>query len=201
MEIGSKLTVKGARDYLLVKEALTGKSEKAFSDLMGYYWDTIYFMLLKMSGNREDAEDLTIETFGKAFANLSQYTPDYAFSTWLFRIASNHCIDFIRKRKKNVLNNDGNEDLSNTDKVDRLPEASAGPDESLIRGQKVVIVRQVVDRLKPRYQRLVRLRYFEEKSYEEISQELNLPLGTVKAQLFRARDLLLQILKGTQDFI
>lgn len=201
MEIGSKLTVKGARDYLLVKEALAGKSEKAFSDLMGYYWDTIYFMLLKMSGNREDAEDLTIETFGKAFANLAQYTPDYAFSTWLFRIASNHCIDFIRKRKKNVLNNDGNEDLANTDKVDKLPEASAGPDESLIRGQKVVIVRQVVDRLKPRYQRLVRLRYFEEKSYEEISQELNLPLGTVKAQLFRARDLLLQILKGSQDLI
>jgi RNA polymerase sigma factor (sigma-70 family) len=100
MEVNRKLTPKGARDFKLVNEALDKGSQKAFSELMGLYWDTIYFMLLKMTGNREDAEDLTIEAFGKAFRFLPQYTPDYAFSTWLFKIASNHCIDFIRKKRK-----------------------------------------------------------------------------------------------------
>lgn len=201
MEVEPTLTAKGIRDYQLIKAAIEGEDQHAYAELMGLYWDTIYFMLLKMSGNREDAEDLTIETFVKAFGNLSQYTSDYAFSTWLFRIATNHCIDFIRKRKKNVLNKDGNEDLGNPDKLENLQDLSGSPDESLIRGQKVAIVRQVVDRLKPRYQKLVRLRYFEEKSYDEIAVELNLPLGTVKAQLFRARDLLYKILDGAQDRI
>jgi RNA polymerase sigma factor (sigma-70 family) len=201
MEVEPTLTAKGIRDYQLIKAAIEGKDQHAYAELMGLYWDTIYFMLLKMSGNREDAEDLAIETFAKAFGNLSQYTSDYAFSTWLFRIATNHCIDFIRKRKKNVLSKDGNEDLSNPEKLENLQESSFSPDESMIRGQKVVVIRQVVDRLKPRYQKLVRLRYFDEKSYEEIAVELNLPLGTVKAQLFRARELLYKILDGTQDRI
>ncbi len=201
MEVEPTLTAKGIRDYQLIKAAIEGEDQHAYAELMGLYWDTIYFMLLKMSGNREDAEDLTIETFVKAFGNLSQYTSDYAFSTWLFRIATNHCIDFIRKRKKNVLNKDGNEDLGNPDKLENLQDQSGSPDKSLIRGQKVAVVRQVVDRLKPRYQKLVRLRYFDEKSYDEIAVELNLPLGTVKAQLFRARDLLYKILDGAQDRI
>lgn len=201
MEVEPTLTAKGIRDYQLIRAAIEGKDQHAYAELMGLYWDTIYFMLLKMSGNREDAEDLAIESFAKAFGNLSQYTSDYAFSTWLFRIATNHCIDFIRKRKKNVLNKDGNEDLSNPEKLENLQESSFSPDESMIRGQKVAVIRQVVDRLKPRYQKLVRLRYFEEKSYEEIAIELNLPLGTVKAQLFRARELLYKILDGAQDRI
>ena len=201
MEVTHGLTPKGARDYQLVKEALDQKNQKAYATVMDLYWDTIFFMLLKMCGSREDAEDLTIEAFAKAFSNLAQYTSDFAFSTWLFRIATNHCIDFIRKRKKNVLSRDGNEDLTNNENLDTLPEASDSPDESLIRGQKIVFVRQFVSKLKPRYQQLVRMRYFDEKSYEEISGELNLPLGTVKAQLFRARDLLLKIAGDAQEKI
>lgn len=201
MEVEPKLTPKGLRDYKLVTEALSGKNDRAFSELMGLYWEAIYYMLLKMTGNPEDTEDLTIETFSKAFSNLNQYTADFAFSTWLFKIASNHCIDFIRKKKKNVLSIDGNEDIDSADNMEYLGGTEAGPDESMIRGQKIVIVRQLVDRLKPRYQNLVKLRYFEERSYEEISQMMNLPLGTVKAQLFRARELLSQIIKASRDNI
>lgn len=194
-----KLTPKGARDFKLVREALEDGSQKAFSELMGLYWDTIYFMLLKMTGSREDAEDLTIESFGKAFRYLPQYTPDYAFSTWLFKIASNHCIDFIRKKKKNILSYEGNEDLGDPESRVIVAGDAESPEGELIRGQRIRHMRQVVSRLKPRYQDLIRLRYFEEKSYEEISEELDLPLGTVKAQLFRAREFLYNILKNSRE--
>ena len=91
---GLKLSEKALQDYELVKKALQG-DEKAFARLLSRYKDTIYFMLLKMLNNRSDAEDLTLEAFGKAFKNLHQYSPTYAFSTWLFKIASNNCIDFL----------------------------------------------------------------------------------------------------------
>ena len=201
MEIEPKLTPKGVRDYKLVRDVLSGENSRAYAELMDLYWDTIYYMLLKMTGSPEDTEDLTIETFSKAFNNLSQYTPSFAFSTWLFKIATNHCIDFIRKKKKNVLSNEGNEHIDSSDNMEYLEGSGSGPDESLIRGQKIMLVRQVVDRLKPRYQNLIKLRYFEERSYEEISVMMDLPLGTVKAQLFRARELLYRIIHPSRDHI
>ena len=101
MEINLRLTDKALRDYELVKAALERGEQNAYAELMRNYRDSLYFMMLKMTNNPQDADDLTIEAFGKAFKNLRQYTPDYAFSTWLFKIASNNCIDFIRKRKMN----------------------------------------------------------------------------------------------------
>jgi RNA polymerase sigma-70 factor (ECF subfamily) len=199
MEVKANLTEKAQRDYKLVREAVDNGTQKAYSELMAIYKDTIYFMLLKMAGNHEDAEDLTIEAFGKAFKNLEQYTPDYAFSTWLFKIATNNCIDFIRKKKKNVLNYESNEELNESNKASNLPSETDDPEEKLLRSQKVKMMRQVVEGLKPRYRKLIELRYFEELSYEEICQELNLPLGTVKAQLFRAREFLFNILKNSKD--
>ena len=152
-----------------------------------------------MVNNRDDADDLTIEAFGKAFKNIRQYTPDYAFSTWLFKIATNNCIDFIRKKKKQMLSidkgietDDGGELLIDI-KSDRLD-----PEESMMKKQKVLMMRDVVEKLKPRYKNLVELRYFQELSYEEIAEQLNLPLGTVKAQLFRAREFLYQIMKNSE---
>lgn len=99
MEVTSHLTEKALRDYKLVQQAIGDGNQHAYAELMKNYRDSLYFMLLKMTNNPHDAEDLTIEAFGKAFKKLHQYTPDYAFSTWLFKIASNNCIDFIRKRK------------------------------------------------------------------------------------------------------
>lgn len=198
-ELESNLSEKALLDYKLVCKARDNGDQQAYASLMGRYRDSIYFMLLKMVNNKDDAEDLTIEAFGKAFKRLDQYTPNYAFSTWLFKIASNNCIDFIRKRKKNTFsidktfNNDEGDEVSLELKSDVLD-----PEEKVMQKQKIKMMRDVVETLKPRYRTLVELRYFEEKSYEEISEELELPLGTVKAQLYRAREFLFQILKNTK---
>src|SRR5664279_4926106 len=100
MEIASRLTEKAQRDYALVQRAVQFGDQKAYAELLNNYRDSLYFMLLKMTNNPTDAEDLTIEAFGKAFRNLQQYTLEFAFSTWLFRIASNNCIDFLRKKNR-----------------------------------------------------------------------------------------------------
>lgn len=202
MEINSHLTDKALRDYKLVISAVRTGNQKAYAELLNYYRNSVYFMLLKMTNNSDDADDLTIEAFGKAFKKLHQYTPEYAFSTWLFKIASNNCIDFIRKKKKHTLsidkpfyNNDGFEMTQN------IATYELDPEEDFIEKQKIKLMREVVEKLKPRYRTLVELRYFKEYSYEEVAEELNLPLGTVKAQLFRAREFLYNILKNSQEKI
>lgn len=194
---GIKLSEKALQDYDLVQKALKG-DEKAFARLLSRYKDTIYFMLLKMLNNRSDAEDLTLEAFGKAFKNLHQYSPTYAFSTWLFKIASNNCIDFLRKKKGIIISIETENELLEINESAKLKSKELNPEERLIRKQKAILLRKVVRRLKPHYQTLVELRYFNEMSYEEISKELNLPLGTVKAQLFRARQMLFKLIESTE---
>jgi len=197
MEISNGISEKARNDLLLV-ELARGGNEKAFSGLLNRYRDTIYFMLLKMVNNTSDAEDLTIEAFGKAFRNLDSFTPEFAFSTWLFKIATNNCIDFIRKKQisPTSLNHlqDDIESLTVNIQSD-LPD----PEEALINDQKIAVLRDIVKQLKPRYRNLIELRYFKEYSYEEIASELNLPIGTVKAQLFRAKSLLFNIFIKTEN--
>lgn len=193
------LSDKAVKDFKLVRRAVEEGDQKAYAELMSRYKDSIYYMLLKMVNNRDDAEDLTIEAFGKAFRNIRQYTPDYAFSTWLFKIATNNCIDFIRKKRKLLLSIDrGYENEDGQDVSLEVRSEGPGPDDTLMKKQKVMMMRDVVDKLKPRYRKLVELRYYQELSYEEIAVELNLPLGTVKAQLFRAREFLYQIMKNSE---
>jgi RNA polymerase sigma-70 factor (ECF subfamily) len=194
---GLKLSEKALQDYDLVQKALLG-DEKAFARLLSRYKDTIYFMLLKMLNNRSDAEDLTLEAFGKAFKNLHQYSPTYAFSTWLFKIASNNCIDFLRKKKGVMIPLENDNEQLEISETAKLKSKDLNPEERLIRKQKAILLRKVVRRLKPHYQTLVELRYFNELSYEEIAQELQLPLGTVKAQLFRARQMLFKLIESTE---
>ncbi|GAB4453717.1 MAG: RNA polymerase sigma factor SigW [Bacteroidales bacterium] len=201
MEISPNLSNKALQDYVLVQQAIKG-DEKSFAELMGRYRDSIYFMLLKMVANKVDAEDLTIEAFTKAFRNLSQYSPSFAFSTWLFKIATNNCIDFLRKKKTDIISIDGPPaEGSDMDTSIALPSDTLDPEEELIREQKFILMRDVVEKLKPRYRMLIELRYFKEYSYEEISAELEIPIGTVKAQLFRARELLYLIIKKSKDKI
>jgi RNA polymerase sigma factor (sigma-70 family) len=200
--INPNLSDKGLKDYALVCDAIENHNQKSYAELMARYKDSIYFMLLKMVNNRDDADDLTIEAFGKAFKNIRQYTPDYAFSTWLFKIATNNCIDFIRKKRKQTFSLDkGFESDDGEDFVLEVKSDAIGPEEKMMRKQKFEAMRDVVDKLKPRYKTLVELRYFQELSYEEIATELDLPLGTVKAQLFRAREFLFQIMKNSEHKI
>jgi len=186
----------------LVKNAVENSDQAAYSELLDRYRESVYFLLLKMVNNKDDAEDLTIEAFGKAFKNLAQYTPNYAFSTWLFRIATNNCIDFIRKKRtvtisldRAFMNDEGGEMT-----MDVRSETS-DPEETYIKKQKSKLMRELVEKLKPRYRILIELRYFQELSYEEIAEQLDLPLGTVKAQLFRSREFLYNILRNKQDKI
>lgn len=195
------LSDKAKADLILVELAKQGK-QSAYAELMERYRDSIYFMMLKMVKNPDDADDLTIEAFGKAFSRLEQYSPSFAFSTWLFKIASNNSIDFIRKKRIQVTSIDAG---YLTDAGERMhvdaKSLTLNPEETIMQGQRVIHMRLLVSKLKPKYRELVEKRYFEEMSYEEIAEEMKLPLGTVKAQLFRARDFLASMIEKTKDSI
>ena len=196
MEINQELSEKAKQDLILVEQAKNG-NEKAYASLLNRYRDSIYFMLLKMVNNASDAEDLTIEAFGKAFRSIDSYTPNFAFSTWLFKIATNNCIDFIRKKQSSpsIIDHSQEEDMDSF--TVNIQSDTPDPEEALIHHQKIAALREIVSQLKPRYRTLIELRFFKEYSYEEISEEMKLPIGTVKAQLFRAKTLLYNILNKT----
>ncbi len=199
MELNPNLSLKAQQDMELVEKARKG-DQLAYGELLGRYRDAIYFMLLKMVNSPIDAEDLTIEAFGKAFKNIDQYTPNYAFSTWLFKIATNNCIDFIRKKRASHVSLDQTIDGEDSLIPSSMIQADTlDPELTMINKQKVKHMRNVVSKLKPRYRQLVELRYFKEYSYDEIATELDIPIGTVKAQLFRARELLLNILSRSAE--
>jgi len=187
-------------DTELVIAACSG-DERAFALLMARYKDAIYFMLFRMVYSKSDAEDLTIEAFGKAFTNIHQYEPHYAFSTWLFCIASNGAIDHLRKKRVPTVplessvqsvQNVGNEYNYN------VSTQSDNPEEVYIKEQSGKLLRISVATLKPRFRTLIEMRYFMEYSYAEIANELNQPIGTVKVQLYRSRALLYDLLKNTE---
>ncbi len=202
MELETNLSAKAQYDVKLVKRAVEERDQAAYAELLDRYKESVFYLLNKMVNNRDDAEDLTIEAFGKAFKNIEQYTPNYAFSTWLFRIATNNCIDYIRKKRmitvsldKTFTGDDGGEMTMD------VRSNTLDPEENLIRKQKNILMQSLVTKLKPRYRTLVEMRYFQELSYEEIADKLDLPIGTVKAQLFRSREFLYNILRNQHDRI
>lgn len=193
MEVNPNFSANAVNDFNLVMRAKDG-DQKAYAELMQRYKDSIYYMALKMVNNKDDAMDLTVETFGKAFENIDRYKPDFAFSTWLFRIATNNCIDFIRKKKLHLVSIDSVVDDEGDDRPLQIKSETLNPEEISIKKQQAEQLRFLVDKLPQRYKTLIILRYYEELSYEEIATQLDLPLGTVKAQLFRARDFLHNLL-------
>lgn len=196
-----EFSAKALKDFELIRRAKTG-DEKAYAELMKRYKKSVYHTLLKMVRNVDDAEDLTIEAFAKAFKNLEKFDPKFTFSTWLFRVATNNCIDFIRKKKLETMSiSSGYVDDSGSEVAMELKDFNPNPQEDVIKGQRMEIVKNIVDKLPARYKTLVQLRYFQELSYEEIATELNAPLGTVKAQLHRARELLYDMVKHRREAI
>ena len=193
MEVNPNFSDNAKNDFILVEKAKEG-DQKAYADLMQRYKDSIFFMVLKMVNNKDDAMDIMVTTFAKAFENLEKYRPDYAFSTWLFRIATNGSIDFIRKKKIQTTSIHGLSGEGGEDKTFEIRSDVLNPEETSIKKQQTEQLKEIIDKLPLRYKTLIILRYFDELSYEEISLQLDLPLGTVKAQLFRGRDLLHNIL-------
>ncbi|MDR0606310.1 MAG: sigma-70 family RNA polymerase sigma factor [Bacteroidales bacterium] len=196
IDLKNSFTSKARRDYGLIRKAIESGNQQAYTELMENYRDSLYMLIYKMVNNPYDAEDLTIEAFGKAFHNLSQYTCEYAFSTWLFKIASNNCIDFLRKKKLNLFEMDkGYSSIENEIFFFELNDDRPNPEECLFNKEKSSEIRRLVNTLKPRYRKLIELRYFEELSYTEIADQLNVPIGTVKGMLFRAKYMLQAIMK------
>lgn len=191
------LSDKAKQDFALVQKARSG-DQHAYAQLLNRYWDSVYFMILKMAHNKDDAEDLTIEAFGKAFKYIHNYEPEFAFSTWLFKIANNNAIDFLRKQHTKTISIDSQGRDADEDNPVQLQSDTPDPEEVMIHKQKTEFLKTIVKELKPRYSRLVHLRYFDEYSYEEIAETLSLPIGTVKAQLFRAKELLYHIIMSKE---
>ena len=190
------------QDFQIIDQAVNEQDEQAYAMLMERYKKPVYHMILKMVRNVDDAEDLTIEAFTKAFKNLYKFKKDYTFSTWLFRIATNNSIDFIRKKKLDTMSlNTAYQDESGANVTIDVKDKNLDPQEEAIKAQKIDLVQLFVTKLPAKYQRLVRLRYFSELSYEEIARELEAPLGTVKAQLHRARELLQDLIRNKKDHI
>jgi RNA polymerase sigma factor (sigma-70 family) len=198
--VDRELTDKAKQDLLLIDRALNKGDQRAYSTLMSKYRDPIFFMLLEKINDKELAKELTIEALGKAFNKLHLYTPTFAFSTWLFTIARNNAIDYLRKKKLPTLSMDQLRETDDGGEISfDIADTGLDPENFLLKKQRLQIVRKIVASLEPKYRRLVRLRYFKEYSYKEIADELDMPVGTVKAQLFRSREQLFNLLDGKQN--
>lgn len=197
-----KFSDKALRDFALIDLARNQGDQKAYAELMERYRKPLYHTMLKMVKNTDDAEDLTIEAFAKAFKGLAKFKKEYTFSTWLFRIATNNCIDFIRKKKLETLSiNSSFKDDSGEEVAIDIRDYNLDPQERAIKSQKVELMQMIVTKLPHKYQRLVELRYFKEYSYDEIAKKIEIPLGTVKAQLHRAKELLFDMIKDKREII
>ena len=194
-------TEKAKRDYVLLRKALDHNDQQAYAELMSLYRDSIYYMLIRMVKNKDDAEDLTLMTFGKAFRYLDKYTPKYAFSTWLYRIALNNSIDFLRV--KNNMPQYFEEDLytsNTTSMVDQSEDnLQRTPEEEVIDKQRLQLLRAAVAELPDKYRRVIELRYYEDLAYEEIAQRLELSLSNVKIQILRAKQMLTQLMQPMRN--
>ena len=186
-------------DDKLVSSALSG-NESAYKKLVDKYDRPIYFHIKKMIREQELVEDLVQEVFMKAFNNLKTYSNEYAFSTWLYRIATNHTIDYLRKKKLKTLSINDPYKTKDGEVEVQLPDETYATDKKIIKQERKVIVHDAINNLPEKYRLVIQMRHMEELSYDEISEKLDLPLGTVKAHIFRARELLYKALidrKGT----
>jgi RNA polymerase sigma factor (sigma-70 family) len=189
-----KAKLKKLSDIELVKQALNG-NDSAYTELMNRYKKKVEIIVSQLVKKEFDVEDLVQEIFTKAFTSLSTFKSEFSFSTWLYKIATNHCIDHIRKRKISTYSLDEELELEEDTVHREIPDWSKTPDYELLRKEKNEIIHQAINSLPEHYRKVIILRHFEDKSYEEIAKELKLPIGTVKVHLFRARELLYKKLK------
>lgn len=186
------------QDRLLVERALNGK-EAAFQELVEKYRKALHHHISRMVRDKQEVEDLVQETFIKAFSALDSYASQYAFSTWLYKIATNHAIDFMRKKKLQTFSIDKPVRTKEGELEYEVPDTTYRPDRHIVEDQRRQLIQEAIDSLPSKYHRVIVMRHQHEKSYEEIAQELDLPLGTVKAHIFRARELLNKYLRDKRS--
>ena len=181
-------------DSALIRRALNG-DQSAFRRLRQKYHDAIFSLIARMVRRREEVEDLTQEAFIKAFGSLASFNDEYAFSTWLYKIATNNCIDHIRRKKLQTFSIDKPLESSDSDYHFEVPDTTYIPDREIIESQRRRMLEDAINSLPPKYRQVIILRHTEEKEYQEIAKILHLPLGTVKAHIFRAREMLYKYLR------
>jgi len=181
-------------DAQLIRAALDG-DQAAFKQLMEKYHDSIYHLIYRIIRNKGLVEDLTQETFVKAFASLKSFNEEYAFSTWLYKIATNSSIDYIRKRKLETFSIDKPLVSEESDYTLELPDTTYQPDKTIIQHQRTKLIEEAINQLPEKYKRVIILRHNEDRDYADIARILKLPIGTVKAHIFRARELLKKYLR------
>ncbi len=182
------------QDRLLVEQALAG-NQSAYNELMDKYRHALTRHIQRMVRRQGEVDDLVQECFIKAFSALQSYSTDYAFSTWLYKIATNHTIDFLRKKKLSTLSINRPVKTRDGEVEYELPDVSYRPDRHIVEDERRELIQNAINQLPPKYNRVIVMRHQQEKSYEEIARELDLPLGTVKAHIFRARALLYKYLR------
>jgi RNA polymerase sigma-70 factor (ECF subfamily) len=175
------------------------RDERAFERLVEKYRGPLTRHVAGMLRDPQATDDLVQEAFVKAFTALPSYSPDYAFSTWLYRIATNHTIDHIRRRRLKTVSIDKPIGTRDGEMQMELPDSTYRPDRAIVADQRGALLREAIDRLPEKYHRVIVMRHQEDLSYEEIATALDLPLGTVKAHIFRARALLNKFLRDQRD--
>ena len=186
------------QDRAFVAEALQG-NEAAYQALMDKYRPALRRHIARIVRDPRDLDDLVQETFIKAFTALSTYSTEYAFSTWLYKIATNHAIDYLRRKKLKTLSLDEPIQTKEGTLERELADTTYFPDRHIVEDQRRMLLQEAINALPEKYRRVIVMRHQQEKSYEEIAEELNLPLGTVKAHIFRARRLLYKYLRSKRS--
>ena len=173
----------------LIREAIEG-DQKAYAEIVSRYRAQIFNLIYRMVRQRDEAEDLTQETFIKAFNALPSFNAEYAFSTWLYKIAVNNCIDHFRKKRLKTYPIDNPIPVKDGDLQREFPDQSDTPDSGLMEKERRMQIQDAIDELPEKYREAILLRHGHDKSYEEIADELDIPIGTVKVRIFRAREML-----------
>ncbi|MCX7736049.1 MAG: sigma-70 family RNA polymerase sigma factor [Candidatus Kapabacteria bacterium] len=176
-------------DKKIIKIILDG-NKSAFSLLQKKYKPLITSLIRKMIKNEDDVQDLVQETFIKTYNSLDKYQETYPFSSWLFKLASNHCIDFLRKKRLTTISLQFQNSESDEEQEYEIVDNSNMPDSEILSNERTIIIKEAISQLPDNYQLIIHLRHEEELDYQEISERMNIPLGTVKAHLFRARKIL-----------
>lgn len=193
-------------DRDLITRIQLKNDQLAYSILLNKYNKSLYYTIIKIVNNRDDAEDITMHTFSKAFSNLDAYDPKFAFTTWLFKIGTNSAIDFLRKRRLETtsldknFNSDDNSESSGVNFSHYIADDKPDPEEEMILSQRSTLLDDLIQQLPQKYKELILLRFYEELKYEEIAERLSIPVGTVKVRLSRAKDLLGEILNDNHNF-
>ncbi len=169
--------------------------QKAFNYLLDLYWDSVYGFQLKRVQNENDAEDITIQTFSRAFDKIASFNETYTFKTWLITISKNIHIDLVRKEKNSIARVISKDDTKAYQVLDESPTV----EDKLITEQNLANLLRDIKKLKPHYQKVINLRYFQELSYKDISKELDEPINNVKVKLLRAKKLLAEVITNKND--